>query len=42
MSENHPNYFIIEIEQNNETSPGDLRRLAVTQAQVKDHQRLLM
>ena len=33
-----PNYSIIEIGQNTEKSPGDLRRLAVTQTPVKDHQ----
>ena len=32
-SEDHPNYSIIE------KSPGDLRRLAVTQTPVKNHQR---
>ena len=36
-SENHPNYSIIEIGQNTEKSPGDLRRLAVTQPPVKVH-----
>ena len=33
----HPNY-IIENGQNTEKSPGDLRRLAVTQSPLKDHQ----
>ena len=33
---------IIEIGQNTEKSPGDLRRLAVTQSPVKDHQLTLM
>ena len=37
-----PNYSIIEISQNTEKSPGDLRRLAVTQIPVKDHQLMLM
>ena len=37
-SGNHPNYYIIEISQNTEKSPGDLRRLAVTQTPVKTHQ----
>ncbi len=41
-SEDHPKYSIIEIAQNPETSPGDLRRLAVTQAPVKNHQLILM
>ena len=30
-SEDHPNYSIVKIDQNTEKSPGDLRRLAVTQ-----------
>ena len=30
-SEDHPNYIIIKIGQNNEKNPEDLRRLAVTQ-----------
>ena len=34
----HPNYSIIENGQNTEKSPGDLRRLAVTQTAVKGHQ----
>ena len=38
-SGDHPNYTIIENGQNIEKSPGDLRRLAVTQISVKDHQR---
>ena len=38
MSGDHPNYSIIENGQNTEKSPGDLRRLAVTQTPVKDHQ----
>ena len=29
MSENHPNYRIIKIDQNTEKSPGDSRRLPV-------------
>ena len=37
-SGDHRNYYIIEIGQNTEKSPGDLRRLAVTQTPVKDHQ----
>ena len=31
----HPNKSIIKIDQNTEKSPGDLRRLAVTQIPVK-------
>ena len=34
----NPHYCIIEIVQNTEKSPGDLRRFAVTQTPVKDHQ----
>ena len=33
-----PNYYTIEIGQNTEESPGDLRIFAVTQTSVKDHQ----
>ena len=42
MSGDHPNFYIIENGQNTEKSPGDLRRLAVSQTQVKDHQLKLM
>ena len=38
----HPNYNIIEIGQNTEKSPGDLRRLAVTRTPLKDNQLTLM
>ena len=41
-SGDHPNNSIIENDQNTEKSPGDLRRLAVTQTPVKDHQLTLM
>ena len=41
-SGDHPNYYIIENGQNTEKNPGDLRRLAVTQTPVKDHQLTLM
>ena len=34
----HPNYSIIENGQNSEKSPEDLRRPAVIQTQVKEHQ----
>ena len=37
-SGDHPDYSIIKIGQNTEKSPGYLRRLAVTQTPVKDHQ----
>ena len=33
----HQNYCIIEIGQNTEKSPGNLRRLVVAQTSVKDH-----
>ena len=36
-SEDHLNNCIIKIGQNPEMSPGDLRRLVVTQTPVKDH-----
>ena len=42
MSGDHPNYCIIEISQNTVKSSGDLRRHAVTQTPVKDHQLMLM
>ena len=42
MSGDHPNFYIIEIGQNTEKSPGDLRRLAVTQTSGKYHQLALM
>ena len=38
----NPNYYIIEIGQNNENGPGDLWRLTVTQISVKDHLLKLM
>ena len=38
----YPNDNIAEDGQNTETSPGDLRRLAVTQTPVKNHQLILM
>ena len=41
-SGNHPNYNIIENDQNTEKSPGDLRTLVVTQTPVRDHQLKLM
>ena len=36
-SGDHSNYSISENGQNTEKSPGDLRRLAVTQTPVKNH-----
>ena len=41
-SGDHPNYSTIENDQNADKSPGDLKRLAVTQPLVKDHQLKLM
>ena len=41
-SGDHPNDSIIENGQNTEKSPGDLRRLAVTQTPVKNYQLMLM
>ena len=38
MNGDHSNYSIIEIGLNTEKSPGDLRKLAVTQTPVKYHQ----
>ena len=40
--QDHPNYNIVTISQNTEKSSGDLRRLAVTQTPVKDHQLMLV
>ena len=36
------NYSIVEIGQDTEKSPGDLRRLTVTQISVKNHQLTLV
>ena len=38
----HPNYSVIKVRQNTEKSPGDLRRLAVTQTPVRNHQLTLV
>ena len=38
----HPNYSIIEIDQNTENSPEDLRRLAVIHSSMKDYQLTLV
>ena len=37
-SGDHPTYYIIKNGQNTKKSPRDLRKLAVTQTPVKDHQ----
>ena len=42
ISGEHPNYSSVEIGQNTEKSPGDLRRLAVTQAPVENHHLMLV
>ena len=36
--EDHPNYNIVELGQNTKKSPGDLRRLDVTQTPVENNQ----
>ena len=41
-SGDHPNYSFVEISKNTEKSPGDLRRIAVTQTSVKNHPLTLM
>ena len=41
-SSDHPDYSIIKIRQNTEKSPGDLRRLAVTQTPVRNRQLTLV
>ena len=38
----HLNYNIVEIGQNTEESPRDLRRLAVSKSPVNDHQVMLI
>ena len=42
MSGDHPNFSSIKIGLNIEKSPGDLRRLAVTQTPVRNHRLTLM
>ena len=39
---NHPNYCIVKTNQNTEKSPGYMRRLAVAETPVKDHQLMLV
>ena len=41
-SGDHPNYSIIEVGHNTKKSPGDLRRFAVTQIPVRNHQLTLV
>ena len=38
----HPNYNIVEIGQNTEKSPEDLRRLVITQTRLENHLQTLM
>ena len=41
-SEDHPNYSIIKVGQNTEKSPGDLRKLTVTQTPTRNHRLTLV
>ena len=41
-SRDHPDYRIIKIGENNNKNPGYLKRLAVTQAPMKDNQQTLV
>ena len=41
-SGDYPSCCIVEISQNTEMSPGDLRRLAVTQTSVRNNQQTLV
>ncbi len=38
MSEDHPNYSVVDIIHNTKESPGDKKRLAVPQTPVENHQ----
>ena len=42
VSGNYPNYSTIKIGQNTQKSPVDLKKLAVTQISVKNHQLTLV
>ena len=42
MSRDHSNYGIVEIVPITEKSPGDLRRLAITQFSLKNHRLILV
>ena len=42
MNRDHPGFSIVEIGQNTEQSPGDLKKLAVTQTPMKGHQLTLV
>ena len=41
-SQDHTNYSIVKIGQNTEKTSGDLKRLTVTQAPVKDYPQMLV
>ena len=41
MTQDHPDYNIMEIGQNTEKSPVDLTKLAVTPTPVKEHKLML-
>ena len=41
-NQDHPDHSIIKLCQDTEKSPGDLKRLTVTQIFVKDHQLMLV
>ena len=41
-NQDHPDYNIVEIGQNSEKTPGNLRRLTVTPSSVKNHQQTLL
>ena len=41
-SGDHPNYNIVDIGQNAKKSPGDVRRLAITQTPVENYQLMLV
>ena len=42
MNKDGPNYSIVEIDYDTETSPGDLRSLAVIQTPVRNHRLMLV
>ena len=42
MCEDHPNSSVIKIDQNIKKSPGDLKRFAVTQTPIEEHQLMLV
>ena len=42
VNRGYPDYCIVKISQNTEESPGDLRRLAVTQTPIRSYQLILV